>query len=288
MITRNLGESTERFSRGGLEGAALKGAYYLAQLVLANTNVQNIGILLRAEDDRFFTLWRRDFERFAGCETDGLQHLISEISEKANGLGAQKCLQWLRAKPLREFRISPRRPIVIADSAEQTLARLYTKHICPHVLPYRTHLPQYSLEAAAGKFGRQMDVVAEGWVEVHTNIPLTDDMFVVHVEGHSMEPLIPAASLCAFRCHKAGSLDGKVLLIEQYGELGGSRFTVKLCHISEHADPTQPSAKSHLQQRVTLESINPGYESWDVPLNGRIRPIGEFLFVVGPAAVDDN
>lgn len=126
-----------------------------------------------------------------------------------------------------------------------------------------------------------MPVEPEGWVEVDTQMPLTDDMFVVHVEGHSMEPQIPSGSLCAFRHRIAGSWDGKVLLIEQYGESGGCRYTVKECHLSKNVDPTQPGEEAWLHQRITMESRNQEYTPWDVPSDGKIRPLGEFLFVVG-------
>ena len=58
-------------------------------------------------------------------------------------------------------RISKRKRVLIEDYAATT-GRLYAKHIRPSVLPFRTHLPQYTLEAAAGKFGKQMDVEPEG------------------------------------------------------------------------------------------------------------------------------
>ena len=145
----------------------------------------------------------------------------------------------------------------------------------------RKLLPQYSLEAAAGKFGRQMAIEPEGWVEVQTDIPLTEDMFVLHVEGHSMEPRIFDGSLCAFTTKMGPICDGKVLLIEQYGESGGSRYAVKLCRISESADPKQTDDLNSIHPHVILESINPDYK----PLKntGNIRAVAEFLFVVDPA-----
>jgi phage repressor protein C with HTH and peptisase S24 domain len=51
--------------------------------------------------------------------------------------------------------------------------------------------PLYSLEAAAGKFGKQqLTIEPEGWVQVPAsrNIRLTQDMFVIHIKGFSMEP----------------------------------------------------------------------------------------------------
>jgi hypothetical protein len=257
-----------------------KGTYQIVQAVLSRDAMQDIGILLRAQHNRLYTLFRRDFEVFAGDQAEQLRQLTSDISEKADDLGAQKCLEWLRAMTSRAVGVSRRRRIVIEGHAAKKLRELYAKHVRPHVLPFRTHLPQYSLEAAAGEFGRQMSVEPEGWVEVQTNMPLSDDMFVVHVEGHSMEPLIPAASLCAFRYKLAGSWDGKVLLIQQYGVSGGCRYTVKMCRVSKNVDPDPPGNKAVLHERVTLESINHGYESWDVPINAKIRALGEFLFVV--------
>jgi hypothetical protein len=145
---------------------------------------------------------------------------------------------------------------------------MYTEYLRPTVLPFVTHLPQYSLEAAAGKFGRQMAIEPEGWVEVHTEMPLTEDMFVVHVEGHSMEPQIPAGSLCAFRHKIAGSWNGKVLLIEQYGEAGGCRYTVKVCHISKNVDPTQQG------DEAWLHHASPSNQSIMAIHLGTFRPTG--------------
>jgi hypothetical protein len=149
------------------------------------------------------------------------------------------------------------------------------------ILKFRTHLPQYSLEAAAGKFGRQqMSIQPEGWVEVDTNLDLTDDMFVIHVNGKSMEPRILDGSRCAFTTRIGPLIDGKVLLIEQYGEPGGSRYTVKLCRISETADPNHTGDLNRIHPQVILESINPAYKPLDN--NGNIRALAEFLFVVDP------
>ena len=177
-------------------------------------------------------------------------------------------------------RISPRKRVLIGDRAATTVDRLYAKLIRPKVLPFRTHLPQYTLEAAAGRFGEQMAVEPEGWVEVHTGIPLTDDMFVAHVDGHSMEPKIPYVCLCAFRSKIGASTEGKVLLIGHCNESGGGSYTVKLVHASKAVDPNQEGDPAWLHQRLTLESINRDYSSWDVASAEEIRVLGEFLFVV--------
>jgi len=260
---------------------SFKAVYQVVQAVLPDAKLENIGILLRTPPDRLYSRFRRDCEEFSVGQGSSLKQLAEKTSEKGNRLGAEKCLEWLRSAYPSTLRISRQKSVVVHGYAGKTLDELYERHIRPEILPFRTHLPQYSLEAAAGKFGRQIPVEPEGWIEVHTDVPLTDDMFVVHVEGHSMEPQIPDASLCAFRSKLSGSWDGKTLLIEQYGESGGSRYTVKRCHVSDAVDPNKESDKDWLHQRMTLESINPDYESWDVASAGKIRPLGEFLFVVG-------
>ena len=257
------------------------GDYLLLQAELPNANLQNIGVLLLDTDsDRLCCRFRRDFQEFAGVEADWFNELPGYILQMSNELGGQKCLEWMESTLSNTLRISERKRVLIQKSATATVDVLYAKHIRPKVLRFRTHLPQYSLEAAAGKFGRQMNVEPEGWVEVRTDLPLTEDMFVVHVEGHSMEPTIPDASLCVFRSIISGSWEGKVLLLEDYGESGGSRHTVKLCRLSKSVDPNGEGDVAWLHHRMTLESTNPAYQSWDVASAEKIRPLGEFLFVV--------
>lgn len=271
-------------SIGVARPAKFKGEYLLAQAALPKTNIENIGILLLDGDsDRLYCRFRRDFREYAGDDADWFEELAAFISERADALGARGCFEWMESTLSNTLLISKRADVLVDDFAT-TANELYAKHISACVLPFRTHLPIYSIEAAAGRFGKQMVVEPEGWVEVHTDIPLNDDMFVTHVAGHSMEPLIPDHSLCAFRYNIVGSWNGKVLLIERYGESGGSRYTVKRCVLSKNVDPNRLGDDAWLNQRITLESINPGYESWDVASAGKIRPLGEFLFVVGPDA----
>jgi Peptidase S24-like len=52
-------------------------------------------------------------------------------------------------------------------------------------------------------------------------------MFVTHIKGNSMEPLIPHDALCACRTNVSEPYNGKILLLEDYGEAGGNRYTVE-------------------------------------------------------------
>ena len=154
------------------------------------------------------------------------------------------------------------------------------------MLHFRTHLPVYSLAAAAGNFGKpQIKVNPEGWVEVPpSHIRITRDMFVTHIEGRSMIPTIPDGSLCAFRSNVSPPYDGKILLMEDYGEVGGNRYAVKRYRTSVNADPNKEGDRAWLHERITLESINPDYAPVEVASDAKVNVIGEFVFTV-PYAV---
>jgi len=125
-----------------------------------------------------------------------------------------------------------------------------------------------------------MQVEPEGWVEVWSEIPLTEDMFVTHIRGHSMEPMIPDGSLGVFTGNLTGSLDGKIVLVERYGEAGGNRYTITQYSRSKNLDPDRKGDEAWLHERITFKPVNPDYKSWDVASAGKIRILGEFLFVV--------
>jgi SOS-response transcriptional repressor LexA len=151
----------------------------------------------------------------------------------------------------------------------------------PKILHFQTHLPLYSLEAVAGKFGKKQEVEPEGWVEVQpSHSILTKDMFVTHVEGHSMQPKIPDGSLCAFRSNVSTPYNGKVLLLERYGESGGNRYAVSQYRTSTNSDPSKEGDREWLHERFTLEPLNPEYPPWDIPSDEKVNVIGEFAFLV--------
>jgi len=152
----------------------------------------------------------------------------------------------------------------------------------PKILPFRTHLPLYSLEAAAGKFGKQQTAVApEGWIKVPPgHVPLTRGTFVAHIKGRSMEPTIPDGSLCAFKSRVSKPYDGKVLLMEQFVATGGNRYTVKRYRPSQEADPHKKGDREWLHERITLEALNPDYPCLEIPSDEKVGVIGEFVFVV--------
>jgi phage repressor protein C with HTH and peptisase S24 domain len=109
---------------------------------------------------------------------------------------------------------------------------------------------------------------------------VTRDMFVTHISGRSMEPVIPDGSLCAFRSHVSAPWEGRTVLIEDYGKVGGNRYIVKLYYASRHVDPLNDSDPAWLHERLTLESINPAYRPLEIPSAQKVNVIGEFAFIV--------
>src|SRR5205807_10157756 len=77
---------------------------------------------------------------------------------------------------------------------------------------FKTLLPLYTLEAAAGRFGEGRTVEIEGWVDAEGVGRLTEDMFVARAIGRSMEPRIIDGDYLVFRARPAGSRQGKIVL----------------------------------------------------------------------------
>jgi hypothetical protein len=154
--------------------------------------------------------------------------------------------------------------------------------IVPKVFHFRTHLPVYSLAAAAGAFGeQQVDISPQGWVAVPPGpVLVTPDMFVTHVSGRSMEPVIPDGSLCAFRSQVAQPLEGKTVLIEDYSKAGGNRYLVKRYHASRNVDPHNVGEPAWLHERITHKPTKHAYRALEIPSGRKINVIGEFAFVV--------
>jgi hypothetical protein len=128
------------------------------------------------------------------------------------------------------------------------------------------------LRAAAGKFGADEDVGAEpeDWVRAPEGLRLTDQMFVVHVEGRSMEPRIPDGSLNIFRGPVVGSRRGKIVLVELTGV--HERYTVK--RYTSHQ--TEDGEDSWEHDRIVLEPLNPEYEPLDLRPD-QLKVIAEWI-----------
>ncbi len=240
----------------------------------------NIGVLL--EDPETDALWlrcRRDLDSLledGGDEEDKevLGALAEDLAAKAREMGAAKLFEYLESTLSGAIRITDREEIQ-AEDFPRALNRLYLQNVQSNVLEFRTHLPRYSLKAAAGVALENAEVEALGWIETPEDLRLSTDMFVAQIAGHSMEPLIPDGSLCVFRYGVVGSRTGRLVLAEERAAGGSDRYAVK----RYHRDATRADT-------ITLESLNPDYPNWTLEPgldqdDERYRILAEFVRVIG-------
>jgi SOS-response transcriptional repressor LexA len=237
----------------------------------------NAGILL--EDpvlNRLYIRLRRDWDDLAPEEAEVLSALESDLAAKSGEIGAKELFENLEETLSNAVRVSDRRDVVVEDF-DRALGRLYREHVRSNVHEFRTHLPRYSLAVAAGKFLENQDVTAEGWEEAPPDLRLSPELFVARIAGRSMEPLIPDGCLCVFRYGVVGSRQGRLVLVERLGGGSNDRYTVK--RYRSEKKPAPDGTWSH--ERITLESLNPEFESWDLdPEEERFRILAEFVRVL--------
>ncbi|MGH9592408.1 MAG: S24 family peptidase [Bryobacteraceae bacterium] len=243
------------------------------QLEMPGEAPLNAGILL--EDriaDRLYLRLRRDWSLIAESDADVLSALQDDLAAKAHEMGAARLLEYLQDTLSNLLRISPLREAMVEDF-EQALGRLYREHVHARVSRFVTHLPRYSLAAAAGKFLENQEVREEGWEETPPSLRLSPEMFVARVVGHSMEPRIPDGSLCVFRTGVVGSRQGRVVLVELRGG-GQDSYTVK--RYTSVRKQRLDGTWEH--ERIRLEPLNPEFEAWDLdPDEERFRIVAEFV-----------
>ena len=125
--------------------------------------------------------------------------------------------------------------------------------------PYVTHLPVFSLKAAAGCFGDGEPVDPEGWMKVDGAGKLDDQMFIAKVVGRSMEPRIHDGDYCIFRAKPSGTRQGKILLVQYQGpadpETGGA-YTVKRYSSEKVSSPDG----TWRHAKITLSPLNLEFE----------------------------
>jgi len=242
-----------------------------------------IGVLLHdPASNRIGIRLRRDWETFTDEDNrEVFVALEDDLREKARTMSPAAFLGWLEDSLSNAVQISDRRPALMAGF-EATLSALYRREVSPAVLPFRTHLPVYSLRAAAGRWGENRAVDQgdgqDEWLEAPPGLRLTQDMFAARVVGRSMEPEIPDGAMCVFRAGVTGSRQGRKVLVENFteSEAGGQRYTVKRYRSEKRL--TTDGEWSHA--RIRLEPLNPEFEAWDLDEGAQCRVIAEFVCVL--------
>ena len=253
--------------------------YLLVDVCAPGRRPETAGVLLYdSADNRLEGKFRRDWDRIVEeDEQEVLEELPSHLDQLVRDMGAEAALQHLEDSFSNIIRLSERRSALSAGF-DSTLRRLYKDNVPATIQPYRTHLPIYSLRAAAGSWGEQMAVEEMGWEEVPEDLRMTEDMFIAQVVGRSMEPLIPDGSWCVFRRNVVGSREGKRLLVENRAESesGGQRYTVKRYHSAKKFSPTGEWEHSV----VRFEPLNPEFEAWEIDDEHQCAVLAEFVRVL--------
>ena len=137
-----------------------RGQFALLELALPGAPGHSIGVLLLdPAGDRLFLRLRAHFEDIAGPDDlEYLAHLEDDLRARALEMGAGQFLESLEDSLSHVLRIGEREEVAV-HSFEHTLDRLFARHVeADAVVPFRTHLPLYSLRAAATRFGEDMQV----------------------------------------------------------------------------------------------------------------------------------
>ncbi len=240
-----------------------EGQYVLLEAALPGRPVLPVGVLLidSATGRGWFRL-RENYEGLADPDdAEVLEALSEDMEECLVEWGAERYLESLEDSLSNTLRVSPRQSVAV-DAFTRVLDRLYREHVQDlPVEPNRTHVPLYSLRAAAGGLGEEMESATEDWVPLPEGTKPDPRLFVAHVVGRSMEPRIPDGSLNLFRFHPVGSRQGRILLIERFGVLDETaRYTVKL-----YTSKKVPDGEGRWKhESITLKPLNPEFEAWDV------------------------
>ncbi|MBV9507207.1 MAG: hypothetical protein JO323_19620 [Acidobacteriia bacterium] len=247
--------------------AVREGEYVLLEAALPGQPPQTIGVfLVDVANDRLWLRMRQSYADIADPDDAEVFELLEQhIREQVDELGAMAYLAGLEDSLSNVLRIGERQAISV-DSFTRVLERLYSEHVEPiKVKPYVTHLPLYSLRAAAGSLGEEMESAEEDWVRAPEGLRLGPDLFVAHVVGRSMEPRIPDGSLNLFRLNPVGSRQGKILLIQRFGVLDETaRYTVKRYTSKKVSGGWGEDQSEWRHERIRLEPLNPEFEPWDV------------------------
>jgi SOS-response transcriptional repressor LexA len=245
-----------------------QGWYAVLEAALPGRAPENIGVLLiDPAADRGWVRLRPQFDDIADPEdTEVLEAIEPHIARCLGESGAEAYLQSLEDSLSNVLRVSDRREVQV-DAFSRVLDQIYNEHVAPlEVHPYVSHLPLYSLRAAAGGLGEEMPSEPEDWVRVPEGMHLSPDLFVAHVVGRSMEPRIPDGSLNLFRLHPVGSRQNKILLIQRFGVIDETaRYTVKrYTSVKVSRDEGFEDDAQWRHERIRLEPLNPEFEAWDV------------------------
>ena len=255
-----------------------RGEYSVLEVCLPGSRPEPYGILLL--DPASDRVWQRTRAIPQREDSELLDLLGDDLQAQARELGGQALLALFEDSLSNTIRITDRRGVLVRDF-ETAAARLFAQHV-EGAVPARRRgeIPLYSLRAAAGRFGEDMEVETEDQVAAPPGVRPGPDVYAVHIVGHSMEPDIPDGTVAVFRYSPAGSRQGKRVLVWRHGSsAGGGEFTIK---VYESAKTVTEEGWQHT--RIRLKPLNPEYPVLELEDESEYRVLGE---LAGLLAVDE-
>jgi len=154
----------------------------------------------------------------------------------------------------------------------------------PELDPFINAVPLYDLKVAAGEFSENQNVEDIRWIKSPKNLRISDDYFACEIVGESMNKVIPNGSICGFKKYKAGTRNGKIVLVQSMNIQDsdfGSGYTVK-----EYLSVKREGVDNLLHESIILRPLsdNPIYKDiklFEDELND-FRVIGVFDRVLYP------
>lgn len=240
-----------------------------AEYSFLNSGGRPIGVLLLdPEEDVLYARFREDLD------DDAVALWAEEIPEVARELGGARYLELLEDRLSNAVGISGRESAFVREFSA-AVERLYARRVLGEGPAEVRELPVFSLRAAAGRFGEDMEVEPEERIAAPAGLRLTPGTFAVHVRGRSMEPLVPDGSTAVFR-QIAGSRQGKrVLVWRRATSGGGGEFTVKEYHSEKRG-----TDDGWQHERIVLKPLNPDYDDVVLTDEDEYRVLGEFVTVL--------
>lgn len=251
----------------------------LAQLRIFEALGENCGVYLwNPATGESALRFRQDWDDFAGDEASILREIVEDLPSKLTEMGPEAFLHWMDDTLSNTFRVQEPRTTLVGH-IDRTVQALYRKFVQSSVRKFETHLPVLSIRAAAGGFGRDMSAHAEGWMEVQVpgRRSLSDDLFLIRIEGRSMEPDIPDGSLCLFRSYYGGSRTGGIFLVQRIATMDeGGEVTIK-----RYASKKRQTATGDWEHTsIEMQPGNPEYGRWELSEEERYVTIAQFVSVI--------
>ena len=154
---------------------------------------------------------------------------------------------------------------------------------------FETCVPLTSLKAAAGRFSEEqasldeMAAWASEWITWDNHPKFEPGMFVARVHGKSMEPEIPDGAYCLFRPARAGSRQGKRLLVWHSGiadPMTSGHYTLKV-----YSSEKVQTKEGWEHTKIVLKPLNTDFEPivLEPREEGEVRVVAELTAVLSQA-----